>query len=210
MASIPTAQDMRDELEGFCVDNTLLSDAWITSKRDKFVIKWIEKRTGLYLSSAQTITEYYDGNGENYMILNRKPVNSIIKVEYIDSVNFTRELTLTSFALLPNEGILKGIRTEYLLSNNYPIFPRGNRNIKVTMNVGYAPGNLPDDLAEAVKLLTCEKMLAQLEGRTGGGDVGIQGYNKSYGSMGMYTHNRNDLTRQAYSLLATYMTGVSS
>jgi hypothetical protein len=210
MTTTPTAQDIRDELEGFCADSTIISDPWIEKKRDSFVIPWIEKKTKLSITGVETIQDYYDGNGENYLILNRKPVNSISKVEYIDSVNFTRELTLTSFTLIPDAGILKGIRTEYLLSNNYPVFPRGNRNIRVTMSIGYAANNIPDDIAAIIRCLTAEKMLANLEGRTGGGDIGIQGYNKSYGSMGKYTNMRNDLTRQALSLLAAYFTGVSS
>jgi hypothetical protein len=210
MATIPTAQEIRDELEGFCAENTILSDVWVTNKRDGFVIPWIEKKTKLSFSGVEIVQDYYDGNGENYLLLNRKPVNSVTRVEYIDSVNFTRELTLTSFTLIPDAGILKGVRTEYLLSNNYPIFPRGNRNIRVTMSVGYAANAIPVEIAEVIKYLTAEKMLANLEGRTGGGDTNIQGYGKSYGSMGKYTNMRNDLTRSALSLLAPYFTGVSS
>ncbi|MCJ7507838.1 MAG: hypothetical protein MUO85_03790, partial [candidate division Zixibacteria bacterium] len=149
MASKPSYTEILAELEGYNIDTSIVSQSWIENKRDKVVIKFIEKLTHLSLDGEDTVEEYFDGTGENYLFLSVRPVNSIVKVEYLDSVNYSRELSLSSFTLIPNEGILKGIRTEYLLDNSYPVFPKGTRNIKVTFKVGYIPAGIPDDIVEA-------------------------------------------------------------
>jgi len=205
--AVPSIAEIKAELEGFCeIDDGLISDAWITNKRDNFVVPWIEGKTGFSLLAETEYVEYYDGNNSNILILNKKPVISLTKVEYVDRVNVLGEIALTTFVLIAEEGIIKALKNDFSLDLNVPIFPKGNQNIRVTYRAGYTV--LPTQLNEAIKYFTAEKILAQLSGRTGGGDISAQGYSRSYGEMGKYTHARNDLMRQGMACLDDFITGV--
>jgi hypothetical protein len=209
--ALVTVQDIKDELEGICeIDSNLISDAWITNKRDKFVVPWVEGKTGFSVTTEQTITEYYDGNGENYLILNVKPVNELVALEYVASADYSSSMDITEFILLSEEGMIKANRTEYVLNNVSPVFLRGNKNIKVTYKAGYNTDDIPDQLNEVIKYLVCEKILGQLANRTGGGNITTPGYSRNYGGMGKYTDLRREYARQAMVLLDDYITGVIS
>jgi hypothetical protein len=204
-------QEVKDELEGYCeIEKGLVTDKWINDKKKRFVIPFIEDKIGLSLDGEEIIIEYYDGNDENYLILSRKPVSELISVEYVYSADYITSIGLSQFVLIAEEGIIKSVRRERVLGQNLPVFPKGNRNIKVTYKVGYDITGIPEKLHEAVKYLTCEKILSILEGRTGGGDISVQGYSRSYGERGKFTHVRNELARMGISLLDDYLTGVTS
>jgi len=203
----PTATQIKAELEGFCeIENGLITDTWIENKRDNYIVPWIEGKTGLSLTGEEEIIEYYDGNNSNVLILNRKPVISLTKVEYIDRVNVTGSIAVSSFVLIADEGIIKALKNDFSLDVNTPVFPKGDQNIRVTYQAGY--DTIPTALNEAIKYLTCEKILAQLEGRTGGGDLSVQGYSRSYGELGKYTNARNDFMRMGLTAIDDYLTAV--
>ncbi len=208
MPSKPTYSEILAEIEGYNIDTSIVSQSWIENKRDNTVIKFIERKTGLSLSSETEVIDFIDGSGLNYIFLPRRLVNSIVKVEYLDSVGFSRELSLTAFTLISDEGLLKGIRTEYLLGDNTPLFPKGTKNIKVTSKVGWAADSLPDDIVEAIKCFTCEKILGFLSGRGGGGSISVQGYSRNHGNRGKYTDIRRDLAQTGMNCLSEYLTGV--
>jgi hypothetical protein len=209
--ALVTATQIKAELEGYCeIENGLVSDSWIENKRDKFIVPWIKDKTGLNLSGEETVEEYYDGNNQNYLILNRKPVNELVKIEYVYSADYVTDLGLSQFVLIEAEGIIKAVRREYVIGQNIPVFPAGSRNIKVTYKAGYDTADIPDKINEAVKYLTCEKILSILEGRTGGGDLSVQGYSRGYGERGKWTNARNELARMGLALLDDYLTGVTS
>jgi hypothetical protein len=209
--ALVTATQIKAELEGYCeIENGLVSDSWIENKRDNFIVPWVKDKTGLNLSGEETIEEYYDGNNQNYLMLSRKPVNELVSVEYVYSADYVTDLGLSQFVLIGDEGIVKAVRREYVLGQNLPVFPTGNRNIKITYKAGYDTADIPDKINEAIKYLTCEKILSILEGRTGGGDLNVQGYSRGFGERGKWTHARNELARMGLALLDDYLTGVTS
>jgi hypothetical protein len=57
-------------------------------------------------------------------------------------------------------------------------------------------------------LLSACACLTEIEGRTGGGDLNVQAFGRSYGNMGKYTHVRTQFNNQAMMILKKYMTPV--
>ncbi len=207
MASLPTAAEVRNELENYVgVDNSLVTDTWITNRLTKFVIPWVEKKikTPLTASSAQ-ITEFLSGTGSSILILSHKPVLSIDAMVFVSAVN-TPNLSLSNITYDSAEGFVKAKGVADELGGQGYMFPRGQKNIKVTYTYGL--GTLPEDLAQALIYLTAESVLGHIEGMTGGGTPTANSFSKAYGNRGKYTNIRNDLARMAMSILKSYWTGV--
>ena len=208
MASIPTTTEIRSIFEGYCISTAIISDSLIERIRDKFVINWIEGKTGFSFSGEKQYTEYYNGNGKNDLILNRKNIISLDKVEYVIGGDIISDLSLTQFILDGPQGIVKAIRTELISSSAPAVFRKGRKNIKITYTVGYKPDEIPESLTEGILYLTAEKVLSQIEGRGGGGDLNVQGFSKSYGNRGKYTNIRNELARIGIALINDYFNSV--
>jgi hypothetical protein len=208
MAMVPTASDIRSILEGYCISSAIISDSVIERLRDKFVINWIEAKTGLSMSGKKQYTQYYNGNGKNELFLNIKNVISLDSVEYVIGGDVISDLSLTQFVLDGPEGIIKAIRTDLVTSSANPVFRKGRKNIKITFTVGFEADEIPESLTEGILYLTAEKVLSQIEGRGGGGDVSLQGFSKSYGNRGKYTHIRNELARMGIALINDYFNAV--
>jgi hypothetical protein len=206
MATIPTAQEIRDFLEGYCSLDNLITDSWIEARRDNFVVKWIESKFGFSILQENTIEEYYDGTGTNILFLNHRLANELVEVEYVVSGDNRVTLELTTFILVPNEGIIKAIRTESVLSSHTPAFPKGKKNIRIRYKTGFATDQMPEEVKEAIIYFTAEKTLALLADRTGGGTTSSCG--KQYGSRGKYTDIRNELGRMGYAAINDYFSGV--
>jgi hypothetical protein len=205
--AVPTVADIKAVMEGYCeIAYGLVSDTWISNMRDNVVVKWLEGKIGFSLIAEEEIVEYYDGTNSNILILSRKPVISLTKVEYVDRVNVAGQISLSSFVLIADEGVIKALKNNFSLDSQIPVFPKGEQNIRITYRAGY--GTIPGDLNEAIKYLVCEKILSFLEGRSGGGNVSIQGYSRDYGERGKYTNIRNELTRLAMACLDDYLTAV--
>jgi hypothetical protein len=199
----PTATQIRDELEGYGITASVLSDSWIENKRDNEIIPHIEDITGMTFDGISTVTEYYNGNGGNTLILNRRPVVAI--TEIIEVGSLSEGNLAAAVELIADEGIIK-------VANNYsegvygPIFRRGTKNLKVTYTYGTA--DYPDKVFQAIKLLVAAKMLNTVGARTGGGSLGVQAFNRNYGSHGKWTDKRKELVASGYSLLKSYMNEV--
>lgn len=207
MASLPTAADVRAELENYVgVDSSLVTDTWITNRLTKFVIPWVEKKikTPLTAGSIQT-TEFLSGTGSSILILSHKPILSIDAMIFVSAVNMPN-LSLSNITYDPAEGFIKAKGVADELGGSGYMFPRGQKNIRVTYTYGF--GTLPDDLMQALIYLTAEAVLGHIEGMTGGGSPTANSFSKSYGNRGKYTNIRNDLARMALTILKSYWTGV--
>jgi hypothetical protein len=109
--------------------------------------------------------------------------------------------------VIAEEGILKA-KANFNESSYIPIFFRGDRNIRITYQYGFA--TCPADIAEAIICLAADVVLEHIAGKTGGGNVGLPGISRDYGDAGKYTEHRRQITRQALSLMRHYMTGAGS
>ena len=79
----PTATEIRAILEGYGITDIVASDALVENYRDNIVIPHIEDITGLVFDGEAEITEYYNGNGQSILILNKRPVNSNAVILFI-------------------------------------------------------------------------------------------------------------------------------
>lgn len=203
--SLPTAADIKEFLEGYCITSEILTNTWIEKRRDSFVVPYVERITRQSFSGVATVTEYYSGNGKNILILNRKPVIAVTEIRYVLGSNNISILNLGNIEVVQSEGILKAKRN-YEESFYLPVFAKGDYNIKVTYTYGYA--TCPDDIKEAIIYLCAEQALGFIGARTGGGSITMQSYGRNFGERGKYQDIRNDLSRQAHAILSPYMTSV--
>jgi hypothetical protein len=199
----PTATQIRDLLEGYGITSSVLSDGWVERCRDEEVIPHVEEITGLTFSEVSTVTEYYNGNGKSVLILNRRPVISVTKIQYTNQIS---EGNLEdAIELIPEEGIIKGV-SDYNEGIYSPLFRKGDKNVKVTYTYGFT--DYPTKIFRAIKNLVAAKMLDNVGNRTGGGDLSVQAFSRSYGPNGKYTHKMKNLIKSGYALLKGYSTGV--
>jgi hypothetical protein len=204
---LPTIAEVRGILEGYCIDSTTVSDTWITSRMTNMILPYVEKITRQSFSGVQTVNEYVSGNGTNILMLSRRNIQTLIQVKYVLGGDNQRVLNLANIELLAEEGILKAKRNA-VETWIMPVFPKGQKNMLISYTVGYANADMPVWIKDAISYLTCDIMLTFLEGRSGGGDVGTQGYNKSYGQRGKYSNIRRELHRLSDFALRRYMTAV--
>ncbi len=180
----------------------VLSDDWLIKRRDNFVIPWWEAKTRQSFNGIQTVTEYYDGTGSSILILRRRPIVSLIAISYTNVDSNLYYLTPTAMQVITDEGILKA-KANFNESTYIPIFYRGTKNIRIQYSYGYS--DYPQDVFDAVSMLVAEQALTFIGNRTGGGDLSTQGYSRSFGKSGKYTHMRRQLARDAYAILKKYM-----
>ncbi len=161
MASIPDVSDVREYLEGFGISATDPSGAWINNRINNWAVPLVERLTNFSLSNQESKTDYFSGTGSKVLILDSKNIVSIDSVEYIGIDPDDPVSSSSAFEFVQSEGLIR--------STGEP-FPRGNKNIKVTYTIGFASGNLPDDLHELIVILVADKVLAQNSGKSGGGN----------------------------------------
>ncbi len=207
IVEIPTAAMIRNFLEGYCITAGVISDAWLIKRRDRFIVPVVERVIRQSLMSESTATEYYSGTGGSILILNRRPIIALTSLAYTNYAEIDQfVINVNSIQVVADEGILKA-RYDFREDNWRPIFAKGNHNIRVSYTYGYE--TVPDDIQEAILYLCVEQALGFIANRTGGGtSLSTQGYNRSYGPRGKYSNVRNDLHRQAFSILRNYMTSV--
>ena len=184
---------------------TEISDYWLQQRRDKFVLPYCERVARQSFNSTKTISEYCSGNGTDTLLLNRRNVTAVNYIRYVQGMNTNYSISLSSLLLIPAEGVIKA-RVNFETSTFAPLFSKGINNLEINYTYGYA--SVPDDVSEAIIYLVCEQALGHIGSRTGGGNVVGQGYSRSYGERGKYQDIRNDLSRQAHSILRGYMTYV--
>lgn len=167
--------------------NTFLTDEWIINRRDRFVIPWIEKRTGLNITGEKSITEYVSGNGLTSMILSKKPIIELTELSYTRLPDgFTGNLQ-ESVVVDKEQGMLMS-RWSVVNAASTTVFQRGIKNIKVVYSYGFedictsAP-NVPEAILNWLAALS----LQNLGSRSGGGNINQPGYGQSFGDRGKYT-----------------------
>jgi hypothetical protein len=182
-----------------------VDDDWLAKRRDRFILPWVTRVTRQSFAGVQRVTEFYDGNGGPILALRRRPIVALISISYTNVDSNLYYLTPSAIQVIPEEGLLKA-KANFNESTYIPIFYRGDRNVKVIYDVGFA--TMPDDVAEAVTCLMAEQALAHAASKTGGGSaMSGQGYNKSFGDAGKWGNRRRELTSEAMALLRPYMTG---
>lgn len=203
--AIPTAEEIREFLEGYNVTHTILKDSWINLRITKSIVPFVENVIERKVNSIDQHEEYVSGTGKDIVILSKKPIIDLISIEYVYGENYESSIGLAGVEVLKNEGMLKAI-ANWSEGGYDSVFRKGNKNIKVVYTVGFS--DVPDDIHEAIIYLSCEQILGFIGARTGGGSLTVQGFSRNFGDRGKYQDIRNDLKRQGMSLLRKYMTGV--
>jgi|GEM_PF-4901652 len=201
---IPTALEIRNYLQGYNMTDCIISDEWIEEARDFEVIPFIEKQARTNLTAEETVEEYHNGISWDRIILDRKNAISLVSVKLVSGEDISGVIDLSALELIQGAGIVKvksGLSEYY----NYRTFPKGNDNIKITYKCG---GVVNNDLALAIKKLTCVLILDLIEGRTGGGSLTVQSFGRDYGNMGKYSNIRKRLYYQAMNIIRRYSTAV--
>lgn len=185
---------------------TEMTDEWISNRRDGFVIPYIENTIDQSISEVKEIEEHYSGNGTSTLILNRRPIIEVTNISY---TNIPGETTsgnlLLSIDVLKEEGILKS-KANFNEGSYDSLFYKGINNIKVKYTYGYA--ETPVDICELITIMTAKKLLVAIGARTGGGNLSMQSYGKSYGNRGKYTEILDLLDQEAFVILRKYQTGI--
>jgi len=186
---------------------SVISDNLLASLRDNFIMPWVTAKTRQSFAGIQQATEYYDGTGSSLMILRRRPIVQLINIHYTNVDSNLYYLTPSAIQVIADEGILKA-KANFNENTYIPIFYKGTRNVCIVYTYGYS--TMPTDVQEAVTCLVAEQALAHIGSKTGGGDLSGQGYSRSFGQSGKWTHERRQLAREGLALLRPYITGAGS
>ena len=183
-----------------------MTNDWIEKRRDRFVVPWVENKCRQSFTGQKTVIEYHSGSGSTVLHLDTKPIVSVDEIEIVSGgVNSEYLIGPGSVEVISSEGILKARRNWDISAYAIPLFPKGTKNIKVTFTAGWDV--MPNDISEALLYLMAEVALGQIANRTGGGGLTVQAFGRDYGARGKYTHQRDDLARQALGILNKYFTG---
>jgi len=186
--------------------NAVLTDEWLANVLSGEILPNVQRWTRQQFNAITTVTEYYDGNGSSILALRRRPVVQLLNISYTNVDSNLYYLTPSAVVMIADEGIIKA-KANFNESTYTPIFWKGQRNIRIQYQVGYA--NCPVDVATAMMYLMAEVALGHIADQTGGGNASFQGYSRDGGKRGLYTNIRNSLARRAHSLLRQYMTGAA-
>lgn len=200
MASIPTATDVRTYLDGFGISATDPTDAWITNRINNWCVPLIERLTGFSLSAEETVSRYFSGTGSKVLLLDSKNIVSVETVQFVGIDPDDPVTSVSTYTFIQEQGILRSTGTG---------FPKGDKNIKVTYKIGYAPPNIPEDLYELILIMMADKILGREVGKSGGGSsLSVVAYSTGYGKKGKYSEYRADFARDAQSILRKYTSAV--
>lgn len=202
-----TVAEIRDLLEGYCISQSIISDDWIQNRIDKYIIpSIINKRLGLSISGNVSKTVYVNGTGEDIIFLPDRDVIEITAITYVNTESVYTP-SIANLELIPNEGIVK---SKYNFAEGYykTTFPKGTRNIKITYTVGYNDADIPDDINELIGYLAVIEICTWIEGRSGGGNVSSEAFNRDYGDLGKYTNIRRQLVQRCNIIIWNYKSGV--
>jgi len=198
MMALPTAVDVRAYLEGYGITEEVLSDQWINNTITREVVPFVETTIRQSLTEVKTVTERYSGTGENSLILHRRHIAELVKVEYIRHPGIAN--------VLYQEVELDGQKGIIFLTYEGAVFPRGDRNISVTYSYGFS--DPPADIKAAIEMMAGAKVLNFIGARTGGGSVSVQAHSRNFGPGGKYHDVIGPMFKSAYDLLRKYKTGV--
>lgn len=193
-----TPQDIYNYLEGYEIDATEISEDWINTRLERYVMPLVQDRLGIKLDGIRETKEIVvSGHGGNSIVLPDKTASELISVNMFYNP-YIEELTsdLTGFELQAG-GILVGIGR---------IFPKGQNNIKITYKSGW--DNIPVEIEELFTMQGAIVVLNHLANRTGGGSLNVNSYGKPFGDRGMYTNIVNQLNTQSMKIVKKYRSGV--
>lgn len=203
--SAPTATEVREFLEGYGITESKLSDDWITNRINYNIIPFIQRVTGMSFEGEETIIEYHSGRGESTLLLNNRNAKELVSLSYVTGGDEGSDIGLGGVILITGEGIVKAVNNVNE-GGSSTTFRKGDKNIKVSYTLGES--DYPNDIKEAITYLTAEFLLGIIGARTGGGSLTVQGFGRNYGQRGKYQDIRNDLKRQAMTILKTYTSSV--
>ncbi len=201
--SIITNIDVREYLEGFGVTTTVVSNAWVDNRINRFVVPTVERILRTKLGEIVEVLEYHSGNGTEMLLLNHGPIQELISLQFVQYTDYPDSYNIANIEVIQSQGILRTKSSIANMTGYAPLFVKGKNNIKVRYTYGHNP--VPDDIKEALILLTCDATLGFLGSKTGGGSgFGVKELNRSFGNRGKWTELRNDMARQAKQILQSY------
>lgn len=199
-----TESDVVDFLKAYNIDLTNYGTNWIDDRITNRIVPMLEEKFGFSFSSVDDVISYHDGLGEPVLYLDTRNALSLVNVVLLDSINVNYEFT---FELNKREGYIRAIYSDDYM--NDPVFPRGTRNIKVTLSVGYLDADLPADIKECILLLSAADLLAFEAGKDGGGKtLSVVAWSKGYGDLGKYSEIRKEFAYQAFIIMKRYTSAV--
>lgn len=200
---IITNTDIRNYLEGFGLTTTVISNAWIENRISRFIVPTVERILRTKLGEVVEVLEYHSGNGSEMLLLNRGPIQELISLQFVQYVDYPEMYNIANIEIVKSQGILRTRSNLAGMSGYSPLFPKGKNNLKVRYTYGFDP--VPEDIKEALILLTCDAVLGFLGSKTGGGSgFGVKELSRSFGNRGKWTELRNDMARQAKQILQSY------
>lgn len=171
---------------------------------------WIQAKTRLSYNGTTQVREIYSGTGTSEMLLDRRWVNTVDKIELLTLPHDILSIPISSIEVIKERGALR-VRAINLESFTTlaPIWPKGDNNIAITYTYGFATP--PAEVSKAAALLACSFFLAKEANVTGGGaSLSVEGWSRGWGKRGKFAEMRTDYAHQAMQLLKRYMTGVTS
>lgn len=192
MGVIANPSDVRAALEGYGVDASTLTDAWIDDELDNFAKPYLENLFNQPIGSEAQVTEYFSPPRGPLLLLNRKPVVSVDSMKYIDGAALTSYITIT---------------TSGMVRLNTGCFTQGVKNLEVVLTVGLNP--IPEAVKKAAIYLVAAAALSFIADRDGGAtSLSVVSYSESYPAEGAYSNVLKNLIRKFKNLIKPYTTGV--
>lgn len=169
----------------------------------------VERITGLSFTGVEQIEELHDGTGHEELLLDRRPVLSLVDIQILSWPYTNYAISADSIMVVSDQGMLR-VKNLYDVSFQpvSPVFPKGRNNVKVTYTAGYSTP--PADVASAIALLGFADALGQAAGMAGdAASLSVEGWSKSYGNpRGKFANARADAVQKARSLLRPYVSSV--
>lgn len=114
----------------------------------------IEAKVKSYLNRDLELDDYvelYDGTGDEFLVLNQFPINSVSKVEEYSGLDSNNDETWEELEQgIDYERIVIPSTKDYILLDG-SLFSFGNQNIRITYNAGYS--DIPYEIQQACKKL---------------------------------------------------------
>lgn len=114
----------------------------------------IEAKVKNYLNRDLELDDYvelYDGTGDEYLVLNQFPINSVTKIEEYSGLDSNNDETWEELEQgVDYERIVIPVTKDYILIDG-SLFSFGNQNIRITYNAGYS--DIPYEIQQACKKL---------------------------------------------------------
>lgn len=204
-------------LEDLGIDTT----SWVADSHAKMksvvleAQREFEGRTRRKFEEA-TRTEKHDGRKKNTLVLKYYPVSNIASIKILDVPIGQAPYILTGWRLEEETGIVIATSTLPVFGDPYGTsylgyFPEGKRNIEVEYTYGYPSGDIPEDIVDAIELMTVLDIMSRSPQdweKEGLVSIRIAAYSESYGAGsyygGAYGQQRRDWTERIKMTIARH------